>query len=152
MPVLDFSQEFRFAVCTEIPLGDASSDGVVNFADITSVLAHFNETRCLLLGDADKSEVVNFADLTSVLTFFNFTYCVSGGQFIAGKGGGPANFMGFADDAPMSAADAAGIVAGALAEMGYASIEAFSDAYAQMSDAERTAEIQRLGQLLGGAE
>ncbi len=36
--------------------------------------------------------------------------------------------------------------------MGYASIGAFADAYARMSEAERTAEMQRLGALLGGAE
>lgn len=150
-PVVDFPLEFRFEVCDEVPLGDASSDGIVNFADITAVLANFNATGCLLLGDANKDGVVNFADITEVLADFNFVYCGNVAQSVGAKGGVAANHMDLGEEAPMSAADAANMVLSALAAMGYPSIEAFADAFAQMRAAEQTAEIQQLGQLLQGS-
>lgn len=49
--------------------GDANSDGLVNFADITSVLSEFNNTGPA--GDANNDGFVNFSDITSVLSNFN---------------------------------------------------------------------------------
>lgn len=52
--------------------GDANSDGVVNFADITAVLTAFNSTTTPFgFGDANGDGAVNFADITAVLTSFN---------------------------------------------------------------------------------
>lgn len=48
--------------------GDANSDGTVNFADVTSVLANWGGNGPD--GDADHSGAVNFADVTAVLAFF----------------------------------------------------------------------------------
>jgi hypothetical protein len=53
--------------------GDANVDGLVNFADITNVLANFNAMyTCGQAdrGDADNNGVVNFADITEVLKNF----------------------------------------------------------------------------------
>lgn len=51
--------------------GDADGNGIVNFADITSVLTVFNTmTEPFGFGDADGNGVVNFADITMVLTSF----------------------------------------------------------------------------------
>ncbi|MBL8746936.1 MAG: S8 family serine peptidase [Phycisphaerae bacterium] len=53
--------------------GDANKDGSVNFLDITTVLANFNNVGNAdgtLVGDADCNGVVNFADLTTVLGNF----------------------------------------------------------------------------------
>lgn len=54
------------------PLGDANSDTMVNFADITNILENWgtlypNSTGP---GDADRNGIVNFADISSVLTNF----------------------------------------------------------------------------------
>ncbi|MDX2116433.1 MAG: hypothetical protein SFZ24_12555 [Planctomycetota bacterium] len=49
--------------------GDANNDGLINFADVTSVLANFGEAGPA--GDADQNGVVNFADITRVLSSFN---------------------------------------------------------------------------------
>ncbi len=61
------------AVCVPpVLLGDANGDGVVNFADITSVLVNFNMTGPPFIpGDANGDGVVNFADITSALVNFN---------------------------------------------------------------------------------
>jgi hypothetical protein len=51
--------------------GDSDSNGAVNFADVTSTLAHFAESGTPGLqnpGDADCSGTINFADITSVLS------------------------------------------------------------------------------------
>jgi hypothetical protein len=51
--------------------GDASGDGVVNFTDITTVLANFGvQNPPAGSGDADNSGVVNFTDITTVLSNF----------------------------------------------------------------------------------
>lgn len=52
--------------------GDANRDGVVTFADITSVLATFGTSYLpgTGVGDADYDGTVNFADITSVLANF----------------------------------------------------------------------------------
>ncbi|MBL8746201.1 MAG: hypothetical protein JNK58_07585 [Phycisphaerae bacterium] len=150
-PVVDVPQEFRFEVCDEVPLGDASSDGIVNLGDITAVLANFNATGCLLLGDANKDGVVNFADITEVLADFTFVYCAYVSQSVGTKGGAATDHMDLEQDDPTTAAEAAGVITGALQQMGYTSIEASADAIAQMSNEERTAEIRRLGELLEGA-
>jgi hypothetical protein len=52
--------------------GDANGDGVVNFADVTNVLAFFNfdYTPGTGMGDANRNGVVNFADVTNVLSNF----------------------------------------------------------------------------------
>lgn len=55
--------------------GDADSDLVVNFADITSVLANFGAVYGAPStgpGDADKNGTVEFADISSVLANFGF--------------------------------------------------------------------------------
>lgn len=54
--------------------GDADSSGVVNFADVTSVLSNFNSVGTPGVqnpGDSDCSGVVNFADITTTLSNFN---------------------------------------------------------------------------------
>ncbi|MDX2115166.1 MAG: hypothetical protein SFZ24_06020 [Planctomycetota bacterium] len=52
--------------------GDANFDRLVNFSDITSVLANFNMTGgAPLVGDANGSGAVDFSDITSVLAAFN---------------------------------------------------------------------------------
>lgn len=50
--------------------GDANGDGVVNFADITAVLANWlnDYSPNTGLGDANADLVVNFGDVTSVLS------------------------------------------------------------------------------------
>jgi len=48
------------------PCADASGDGVVNFADITSVLSNWGSTGPA--GDANQDGVVNFADITAVFS------------------------------------------------------------------------------------
>jgi hypothetical protein len=53
------------------PCPDANADGVVNFADITSILRHFGEVCSPPCdGDATRDGVVNFGDITAVLTAF----------------------------------------------------------------------------------
>lgn len=48
--------------------GDADGNGVVNFADVTNVLANWGTASgCLPQGDADASGVVDFNDITTVL-------------------------------------------------------------------------------------
>lgn len=49
--------------------GDANNDGVVNFADVTDVLANFGGVGPA--GDADHDGDVEFADVTAVLANFN---------------------------------------------------------------------------------
>lgn len=49
-------------------IGDASGDGVVDFADVTTVLANFNGGWHE--GDADGNGEVNFADVTAVLGYW----------------------------------------------------------------------------------
>ena len=53
--------------------GDADGSGVVNFADVLSVLGNFgaNYGAGTGLGDADGSGIVNFTDILSVLANFN---------------------------------------------------------------------------------
>ncbi|MBL8745996.1 MAG: hypothetical protein JNK58_06520 [Phycisphaerae bacterium] len=52
--------------------GDANADGIVNFSDVTSVLANFGSDYSpgTGLGDADHNGPVNFGDVTSVLANF----------------------------------------------------------------------------------
>lgn len=148
-PVADFSRDFQFTVCDSISMGDAESDGVVNFADVTSVLSNFGLTDCLRMGDADRDGDRDFADITEVLANFNVPYCQNSTQSVAGKGDGFAT-MGLEPE--MSAASAAMAIGDALFSMGYASIEEFTEAIALMATEERDAEIRRLGVLLGQAE
>lgn len=52
--------------------GDADGNSVVNFSDITSVLANFGVSGAPHIpGDADGSGTVDFADITSVLANWN---------------------------------------------------------------------------------
>ncbi|MBL8746105.1 MAG: hypothetical protein JNK58_07090 [Phycisphaerae bacterium] len=148
-PVANFTRDFQFTVCDSISMGDAETDGVVNFADITSVLSNFGLTDCLRMGDADRDGDRDFADITEVLANFNATYCSTSTMSLVQAPRTPSNHMDLAGgDSPTSAAEAMMLVSQALQQMGYESIEAFGDAIAKMSDEERTAEIQRLGQLL----
>jgi hypothetical protein len=159
--VVDF-EPMTFTICDSDALGDADDSGVVNFADVTNVLATFGLSGCPLSppeyetyvidGDADRDGDRDFADVNEVLANYNLTWCTALGQSIASKGEGPINHMDFEADEPMSASEAAGVVTSALASMGYASIEAFSEAIAAMDEESRNAEVRRLGQLLEGAE
>ncbi len=53
--------------------GDATGDGVVNFADLNAVLSEFGSTGDLVEGDVNCDGVVNFADLNAVLSNFGAT-------------------------------------------------------------------------------
>ena len=68
----------RWTGCPAAPApcpGDADGSGLVNFDDMTTVLANFgNTTTAYGLGDADGSGLVNFDDLTTVLANFG-TVC-----------------------------------------------------------------------------
>lgn len=51
--------------------GDADGNGVIDFGDITSILAHWADTGPPHIpGDADGSGTVDFADITAVLSQF----------------------------------------------------------------------------------
>jgi hypothetical protein len=155
--VVDFSATpYVFQVCDSAADGDANDDGFVNFADITTVLANFQSVFCLTFGDADRNGTVNFADVTNVLTLMTVqppsAYCITSGQSVGGHADGFAAMALDRADQPTTAAAAAVFILDALNQMGYASIDAFGDAIAQMDEATRNAEIRRLGQLLEGAE
>lgn len=66
------STALAYGVAAPAPcVGDADNDGVVNFSDITSVLANFGLTNAGPgQGDADVSGSVDFSDVTSVLANF----------------------------------------------------------------------------------
>lgn len=143
-----------FKVCNSAALGDANDDGDVTFADVTNVLANFGAEApefCLAGGDADRNGLRNFADITEVLAHYgpDPLYCEASQQSIHSPTGDGFATMGVME-APTSAASAATAVADALTQMGYPSIEAFTDAIAQMPEEDRNAEVRRLGQLLGG--
>ncbi|MGP1309668.1 MAG: hypothetical protein ACTS27_05670 [Phycisphaerales bacterium] len=50
--------------------GDTNGDGVVNFADLNTVLTQFGMTGAGLAGDVTADGLVNFADLNTVLSNF----------------------------------------------------------------------------------
>lgn len=140
-----------FKICDSMPAGapgDANDNGTIEFDDITQVLANFDNTVCLRLGDADRNGVVNFADVTEVLAFFmsGNMYCVSAGQSIDADGDGLATMALDSDSLAASVAN----LFDALASMGYGSIEAFTDAIAQMDEEARNAEVSWLRRLLEG--
>lgn len=148
---------FHFVVCNDTATiasnaaGDADDSGVVDFADITKVLANFGlPVECSTLGDADRNLAINFADVTAVLTFWLAEYCPTSASFFGNSGGDGLSTMSF--EGEMSAAEAIGDVAAALDQMGYASPQAFSEAIAQMDDETRNAEVRCLGVLLGGTQ
>lgn len=159
--VVDFD-EMTFTICDSDALGDADDNGIVNFADVTRVLATFGLGGCPLAppeyptyiidGDADRDGDRDFADVTEVLANFTMTWCESLAQSVTGKDENAINHLDFEADEPMSASEAAGVVTSALGSMGYASIESFVDAIAAMDEQTRNAEVRRLGQLLEGAE
>jgi hypothetical protein len=143
---------FAYAVCPEAgdALGDADDSGLVDFADITEVLADFGlPVVCSSLGDADRSGTIDFADVTSVLTNWLAAYCLTLGSSSGGQAGD--GFTTMELDGELSAAEAIGNIADALAQMGYASPEAFSDAISRMTTDDRNAEVRRLGSLLQGS-
>lgn len=49
--------------------GDADGNGIVNFADITAVLANWGDFGAT--GDANNDWFVSFADIVTVLSYFN---------------------------------------------------------------------------------
>lgn len=148
--VADFTRAFQFSVC-DLSLGDAESDGCVNFGDITAVLTNFGLTDCLRMGDADRNGAINYTDVTVVLTNFNAAYCDTAcGQSLATESTGDGLSTMDAMHEHATAASAANSVLEALMQMGYSSIQAFTDAIAQMTEEDRNAEVRRLGQLLGG--
>lgn len=140
-----------FTVCNGPAVGDADDTGVVNFADVTSVLANYGSTACLKYGDADRNDTVDFADVTAILANFGATWCPDLGALGPPRGDGFAA-MDLHDDGPTTAASTVMFITDALNLMGYASIDAFGDAIAQMDEASRNAEINRLGQLLEGVQ
>lgn len=151
-PGVSLENPLTFKVCISAAVGDANDDGVVNFADMTSVLANWCTSicPCLMYGDADRDGDADFADITAVLTNFNVVHpCAPGGQSLGGEGDG---FATMDLEPEMSAASAAMAIGDALALMGYASIEAFSEAIAAMDEESRNAEVRRLGGLLEGTE
>jgi hypothetical protein len=151
-PPVSTDNPMTFKVCIDAAVGDANDDGVVNFADMTNVLANFCTTTCLCMmyGDADRDGDADFADITAVLANFNQIHpCSEGGQSIGSKSDG---FATMDIENESSAASAAMAIGDALALMGYSSIEAFTDAIAAMDEASRNAEVRRLGALLEGAE
>ncbi len=50
--------------------GDSNGDGVVNFADLNTVLANFGQAGAMLPGDVNNDGTVNFTDLNIVLANF----------------------------------------------------------------------------------
>jgi glucose/arabinose dehydrogenase len=75
-PSLDCNSDGLLDAC-QMCLGDANNDGVVNFTDLTDVLANFGNAYfpCLVgPGDASKDGFVNFNDVTTVLGAFG-TIC-----------------------------------------------------------------------------
>ena len=50
------------------PQGDVNFDGVIDFADLNTVLSQFGQTGTGLIGDVNNDGVVNFADLNIVLS------------------------------------------------------------------------------------
>ncbi len=148
-----------FTICTDLlpgqalgATGDADDDGDVDFADITRVLLNWCETggcACFPLGDADRDGDADFADITAITANWGQAYCAALGQSLLAKSDGFAT-MDLDQDAPMTAADAVGVITAALIQMGYESIEAFGDALSHMTPEQRTAEMRTLGSLLPG--
>lgn len=65
-------QSFVIRLAAPPCTGDADRNRLVNFADITAVLANFGSSGLpYTQGDADGSATVNFADVTSVLAQFD---------------------------------------------------------------------------------
>jgi hypothetical protein len=63
--------------------GDANRDGVVNGADLNTVLSHYNGTvtgDTWLYGDFNADGVVNGADLNAVLSHYNQSAALEAGQ------------------------------------------------------------------------
>ncbi len=55
---------------TVLLAGDATGDGLVDFADLNAVLSSFGQSGESIVGDVDCDGVVNFADLNAVLSNF----------------------------------------------------------------------------------
>ena len=73
-PFFGLTATLSLAVELVDPLpGDTNGDGVVNFADLNTVLTQFGQTGAGLAGDVNDDGVVNFADLNVVLTNFGQT-------------------------------------------------------------------------------
>ncbi len=156
--VADFNgQPILFQVCDTPCWGDADDDGDVEFADITRVLVTFGKVGCPLTeqnptyfadGDADRDGDRDFTDVTTVLVNFNVPqHCGPGGQSLLAKSDGFAT-MDLEQEAPMSALDAFACLGAAIAQMGYADVDAFSRALDAMTPEERAAEIRIFGELL----
>lgn len=149
-PVFD-SPPMEFAVCSDSDpcMGDADSNGVVNFADTASVLANFNSTSCLTMGDADRNGVVNFTDITAVLTFYNNSYCSFGGQSIRAGGADGLASMDLEEEGSQAAS---ATMQEALIALGYSSIEEFVAAISRMTQEQMETEMHRLGEMLNGGQ
>ncbi len=64
--------EFRLAATATVSCpGDANGDGLINFADLNTVLAQFNTPGANQSGDFDLDGDVDFADLNTVISGFN---------------------------------------------------------------------------------
>ncbi|MGP1310239.1 MAG: hypothetical protein ACTS27_08590 [Phycisphaerales bacterium] len=71
-----FDIEPTLSIAVELvdPLpGDTNGDGVVNFADLNTVLTQFGQSGAGLPGDVTGDGIVNFSDLNLVLTNFGTT-------------------------------------------------------------------------------
>ncbi len=66
--VADYSPEYTFSILPDCA-GDADSNGLVNFSDITTVLANWGSagSGCTISGDSNADGIVNFSDITSTL-------------------------------------------------------------------------------------
>ncbi len=67
-PVANYSPEYTFSILSDCP-GDADGNGLVNFTDITTILANFGSagSGCGIAGDSNADGTVNFTDITSTL-------------------------------------------------------------------------------------
>ncbi len=73
-PFFDLAATLAITVELVDPLpGDTNGDGVVNFADLNTVLSQFGQSGPGLAGDTNDDGIVNFADLNTVLSNFGAT-------------------------------------------------------------------------------
>lgn len=72
-PIVDMGAYERQVAPPTLCPGDANRDGIVNFADVTSVLSNFGFSGAPgIPGDANGDGAVTFADITNVLSNFGF--------------------------------------------------------------------------------
>jgi hypothetical protein len=80
--------------------GDANMDGSVNFSDLSTLLAHYNQSGDWSQGDCTNDGLVNFADLSVLMANYNMT-----------AGGAPLDGVGVVPEPSTLALLAAGMLA-----------------------------------------